>query len=146
MQPGVPSAELVWDAAGRATVTAGGAAPIHIGGPDGWSPAGLLAVAASACVMHRIAALAETEHLEMLGYVSTAGPPAGDPPRIEIAACVAVASEDDASRVRAILAAAVDDAAVGGALRNLVSVDARVSVIPETAGSLRRPRERKVPL
>ena len=131
---GASSSEVVWDAAARATAYSEGAAPICVAGLDGWAPDGLLAVAAAASVMTRFLALAAEARLEVLGYVShqrAACPAPGAAPRLDIAPCITVSSDDDAARARALFFAALEQAGVACALRQLPAVDVHVSVVAE---------------
>jgi organic hydroperoxide reductase OsmC/OhrA len=91
------SLELVWDEDLDATAVTEQGAPIKVGPAARLSPAHLLALAASSCLMTTLLTLARKAGVSVQGYVSSArlGQTPGAVPDVALAACVVVTSDAD---------------------------------------------------
>jgi organic hydroperoxide reductase OsmC/OhrA len=104
------SLELVWDADLDATAVTEQGAPIKVGPTARLSPAHLLALAASSCLMTTLLTLAREAGISVQGYVSSArlGQTPGAVPDVALAACVVVASDADRRQIEQLWPQAVE--------------------------------------
>jgi organic hydroperoxide reductase OsmC/OhrA len=104
------SLELVWDEDLDATAVTEQGAPIKVGPAARLSPAHLLALAASSCLMTTLLTLARKAGISVQGYVSSArlGQTPGAVPDVALAACVVVASDADRQQIEQLWPQAVE--------------------------------------
>jgi organic hydroperoxide reductase OsmC/OhrA len=104
------SLELVWDADLDATAVTEQGAPIKVGPTARLSPAHLLALAASSCLMTTLLTLAAQAGVSVQGYVSSARlrETPGAVPDVALAACVVVASDADRQQIEELWPQAVE--------------------------------------
>jgi organic hydroperoxide reductase OsmC/OhrA len=104
------SLELVWDEDLDATAVTEQGAPIKVGPAARLSPAHLLALAASSCLMTTLLTLAREAGVSVQGYVSSArlGQTPGAVPDVALAACVVVASDADRQQIEQLWPQAVE--------------------------------------
>jgi uncharacterized OsmC-like protein len=104
------SLELVWDEDLDATGVTEQGAPIKVGPAARLSPAHLLALAASSCLMTTVLTLAREAGVSVQGYVSSArlGQTPGAVPDVALAACVVVASDADRQQIEQLWPRAVE--------------------------------------
>jgi uncharacterized OsmC-like protein len=104
------SLELVWDEDLDATAVTEQGAPIKVGPAARLSPAHLLALAASSCLMTTLLTLAREANVSVQGYVSSArlGQTPGAIPDVALAACVVVASDADRQQIERLWPQAVE--------------------------------------
>jgi organic hydroperoxide reductase OsmC/OhrA len=104
------SLELVWDEDLDATAVTEQGAPIKVGPAARLSPAHLLALAASSCLMTTLLTLAREAGLSVQGYVSSArlGQTPGAVPDVALSACVVVASDADRQQIEQLWPQAIE--------------------------------------
>lgn len=106
-----PLTEFVWDEGERATGQNERGAAVTIGGPDGWRPDELLALALEAEYFRALRAAAGDRGVEVLGYLSAATgerAPAGTHELLILKPCLVLPPDIDADAVASILRAALE--------------------------------------
>lgn len=104
------SLELVWDEGLDATAVTEQGAPIKVGPTAKLSPAHLLALAASSCLMTTLLTLAGQAGVSVQGYVSSARlrETPGAVPDVALAACVVVGTDADRQQIEQLWPQAVE--------------------------------------
>ena len=123
--------QLIWDCGCAGTAQTSSGSCIHVGPAGRWTAEELLVAAEESAVMSSFVALAESEGLEVLGYVSSAAMADGEGSDIAVAVrpCIVVAREADRARARDLLTRAVEGSPVCRALGGALRVDPDVVVI-----------------
>jgi organic hydroperoxide reductase OsmC/OhrA len=104
------SLELVWDEDLDATAVTEQGAPIKVGPAASLSPAHLLGLAASSCLMTTLLTLAREAGVSVEGYVSSARlrQTPGAIPDVALAVCVVVGSDADRQQIEQLWPQAVE--------------------------------------
>jgi len=128
--------EQIWDGERRATGLAPQGAPIQLGQAEGWQPEQLLALAVDGSTMMTFLALAESEGLEVLAYVSSVRvfhadtDPAGV--RLVLAPCIVVGSHDSIPVATRLIEEALASSPVGRSLRVAPRLEPEIVEAPLT--------------
>lgn len=125
------SLELVWDEDLDATAVTEQGAPIKVGPAVRLSPAHLLALAASSCLMTTLLTLAREAGVSVQGYVSSARlrETPGTVPDVALAPCVVVASEPDRQQIEQLWPQAVEGSPTLRLLSAHVQVEPTVRLV-----------------
>jgi organic hydroperoxide reductase OsmC/OhrA len=121
----------VWDEDLDATAVTEQGAPIKVGPAARLSPAHLLALAASTCLMTTLLTLAREARITVQGYVSSARlrQTPGTVPDITLAACVVVASDADRQQIGQLWPKAVEQSPTLRLVSDHLHVEPTVRVV-----------------
>lgn len=127
--------ETVWNAGLAGTGMSGEGRSLTVGHEGEWGPEHLLLLAAESCFMSTLLALARTEGIDVLGYVSNGQLHVPDDPQaaltILLTPCIVVLTEADAERIRALARQARDESIVARTLGAGLTVALDVRAVPE---------------